>query len=99
MKYMFRAYSIRGSNSISFDRARENIRDLLNPSNTNLKIREMADGEVYVQDLVEEYCPCESDVLNLINIGQQYRTTSTTKVHNAHQNPSCFLYLLLECSA
>lgn len=44
----------------------EVIRDLLQPRNSNLKIRELPSGEVYVQGLSDEYVASPEDLLSTL---------------------------------
>ncbi len=58
----------------------ENIRDLLNPKNNQLRVRETPAGEVLVQGLLEEYCAGEEDILKLIELGEKSRSVASTEV-------------------
>ena len=62
----------------------EKIRDLIDSSKTNLSIREK-DKEIYIEDLSEHYVSSEEDVLELIKIGSDNRTTAAT---NMNENSS-----------
>jgi hypothetical protein len=62
------------------DLSSENIRDLLNPKNTSLRIRETPAGELLVQGLLEEYCAGEEDILKLIELGEKSRSVASTDV-------------------
>jgi kinesin family protein 5 len=60
---------------------RENIRDLLQPQNTGLRIREMPTGEVYVQGLSDEYVADCADIMELLAAGEKNRTTAATDMN------------------
>ena len=62
----------------------EKIRDLIDLSKTNLNIREK-DKEIYIEDLSEHYVSSEEDVIELIRIGSENRTTAAT---NMNENSS-----------
>ena len=45
----------------------EIIKDLLNPSQVQLQIRESPDGAIYIQDVCEVVCKDEFHVMKLIS--------------------------------
>jgi kinesin family protein 5 len=59
----------------------EKLRDLLNPNNKEIKIRETRDGDIYVEGLKEVYVGSFDDVLTLIAKGQKHRVTAETKMN------------------
>ena len=65
-----------------FDYRSEEITDLLNPSSTNLQIR---DGDknrgIYVQGLSAHRVDCLEDVLRLIEVGSDHRKIASTELN------------------
>ncbi len=62
---------------------RETIRDLLDPRNSNMRVRESATEGVYVEDLTSEYAAGASDILELLAIGTKNRATGSTAMNAA----------------
>ncbi len=56
----------------------EKIRDLLNPQQINLKIRETRNNGFIVQDITEVYCTDRESVLRVIEVGKANRITAPT---------------------
>jgi kinesin family protein 5 len=56
----------------------EKIRDLLDVTKSNLKIRENKQKGVYIQDVSEEYVSEDVDIYNLIEIGTSNRAIGAT---------------------
>lgn len=61
----------------------EDIRDLLNPAKTNLKVHENAQRQVYVGDLTEEVVACGEDVFKHMFRGKK----KSTFWRNKHERP------------
>eukprot|EP01129_Flabellula_baltica_P009978 TRINITY_DN4162_c0_g1_i1.p1 TRINITY_DN4162_c0_g1~~TRINITY_DN4162_c0_g1_i1.p1 ORF type:complete len:1087 (+),score=291.60 TRINITY_DN4162_c0_g1_i1:13-3273(+) len=72
---------------------KEIIRDLLNPSNNNLKVRETKSKGVWVDGLTEVCVSGEGDVLDLLKLGEQYRAVASTDM-NAESSRSHSLFIL-----
>lgn len=72
----------------------ESIRDLLNPSNTNLKIQQDKIRGVYVTPLTEEVVTCPQDVLKIIGQGEANRHISSTD-YNLHSSRSHTLFQMI----
>ena len=74
----------------------EKIRDLLNPAQDNLKLRETkADGFV-VQDVSEHYCTNRDDVLRLLELGKTYRQTAPTLMNAESSRSHSILSIFLD---
>lgn len=58
----------------------EKLRDLLRPSNGGMKIRESKHG-VYIQGVTEMYVREREEVINLMELGSQNRTTNCTNMN------------------
>ena len=58
----------------------EKIRDLLDPSKTNLKIRESPTG-VWIEDVTEHYVSTYEQVLEIMNSGQENRAMASTQMN------------------
>lgn len=71
----------------------EKVRDLLNPSQANLKIRETRDNDIYVDGLKEIYVNSFEDILALIRKGQKHRVVAETKM-NQYSSRSHSLLML-----
>jgi hypothetical protein len=72
----------------------ETIRDLLNPSNDNLKIHQDKTRGVYVTPLTEEVVTCSKDVLKVIQRGEANRHISSTD-YNLHSSRSHTLFQMV----
>ena len=74
----------------------EKVRDLLNPAQDNLKLRETkADGFV-VQDVTETYCTNRDDVLRLLELGKTYRQTAPTLMNAESSRSHSILSVLVD---
>lgn len=72
---------------------KEVIKDLLNPKNSNLKIRESPHRGVWVEGLTELFVTCEQDVIDLLRMGERFRKVASTKM-NATSSRSHSLFIL-----
>ncbi|CAI2383862.1 unnamed protein product [Moneuplotes crassus] len=61
----------------------EKIKDLLNPTKVNLKIKKDKDRGIYVQGLTEQYIASETDVYNIMKVGNAKRTVASTQMNDA----------------
>jgi hypothetical protein len=69
----------------------EIVKDLLNPSDKALQIREDPGKGIYVQNLCELIVQSEDDVLRLIEQGNQVRRVAATKMNeSSSRSHSCF---------
>ena len=71
----------------------EKIKDLLNPTKTNLKVHEDKNRGVFIADLTEEYVSDESEVTNLMRIGSANREVAFTLM-NEGSSRSHSLFIL-----
>jgi hypothetical protein len=65
----------------------EKIRDLLNPSKDNLKLRENPNGDIWVDNVTGYYAGSYDDVMNILRKGDMNRSVAATKM-NAHSSRS-----------
>jgi kinesin family protein 5 len=72
---------------------KEVIHDLLNPKNTNLRVRETPSRGVWVENLSEVFVTCEQEVMDLIKLGEKFRATAATNM-NAVSSRSHSLFIL-----
>lgn len=72
----------------------EKIRDLIDLSKTNLSIREK-DKEIYIEDLSEHYVSSEEDVIELIRIGSENRTTASTNMNECSSRSHTLVIMTL----
>jgi kinesin family protein 5 len=61
-----------------FEIYNEKIRDLLNPSAVNMKLREISVNNFTIQDITEVYCIDYESILRVIEVGKMNRITATT---------------------
>ena len=61
----------------------EKVKDIIDPSRKDLNIREDKARGIFIEDLSEHYVGCEEEVLELIKLGSQNRTTGETKMNAA----------------
>ena len=70
----------------------EKIRDLLDPSKTDLKIREDKKRGVYIEDVMETFVTEESEVYSLLHLGNQNRAIGCTDMNaQSSRSHSCFI--------
>ena len=67
------------------------IKDLLNPSDRQLKIRESPQVGIYVQDLAELVVRTAADVAKLLEQGNRVRAVAATQMNErSSRSHSCF---------
>lgn len=71
----------------------EKIKDLLDPTRNNLKVREDKIKGIYIEDLTEHYVQNDKEVLDLIETGTQNRTVAYTHM-NAGSSRSHLVFIL-----
>lgn len=71
----------------------ERIRDLLDITKTDLKIREDKNRGIYIQDVTETYVSEENEIYNLMRIGTSNRAISATQM-NEGSSRSHSLFML-----
>ena len=71
----------------------ENIRDLLDKEKTNLKIREDKTRGIYIQDATESYVSDQSNVYDLMEIGNNNRAIAATNM-NEGSSRSHMIFML-----
>ena len=59
----------------------EKIRDLLDKSKDNLRVREDPNKGVWVEGATEVYCSCDEDVMNVLRVGQASRSVAFTNMN------------------
>ena len=71
----------------------ERIRDLLDPTKDNLKVREDKTKGIWVEGATEVYCSCDDDVMNVLRLGQVHRSVASTKM-NAESSRSHSIFIV-----
>lgn len=74
----------------------EKIRDLLNPSLTNMKLRENKTGGFKVADLTEIYCTDRENVLRVIELGKANRAAAPTLMNADSSRSHSIVSLLVD---
>eukprot|EP00927_Polykrikos_kofoidii_P023825 TRINITY_DN21811_c0_g1_i1.p1 TRINITY_DN21811_c0_g1~~TRINITY_DN21811_c0_g1_i1.p1 ORF type:complete len:1001 (-),score=182.36 TRINITY_DN21811_c0_g1_i1:195-3197(-) len=77
-----------------FEVYREQLRDLLEPSNCNLRVKETPQQGVYVDGLAHEFVTCEGDIVNLLRQGSRMRTVAATRL-NQHSSRSHVIFSIV----
>jgi hypothetical protein len=72
----------------------EKVRDLLNPMQTNMKVRESKTEGFIVQDVTEVYCTDKESVLRVIEMGKTNRVAAPTLM-NAESSRSHSIFSVL----
>lgn len=72
----------------------EKVRDLLNPAQTNMKVRETKTDGFIVQDVTEVYCTDKENVLRVIEMGKTNRIAAPTLM-NAESSRSHSIFSIL----
>lgn len=71
---------------------REKIRDLLEPSQTNLQIHEDKKLGIYIKDVTEPYVTDEVEVFELMRAGNENRAIGVTDMNSqSSRSHSCFI--------
>lgn len=73
----------------------EKIRDLLNPVQDNLKMRETKNGGLYIADISEQYCADKESVLRLVEAGKANRASAPTLMNAESSRSHSILSLLI----
>lgn len=75
----------------------EHIRDLLKPDQTNLKIREEADGSVWIEDATVQTAMSFEDIIKIMRTGEQNRTIGATALnqHSSRSHSALIISLLM----
>ena len=71
----------------------EKIKDLIEPKRNNLNIREDRSKGIYIEDLTEHYVALEEEVMELMKVGSENRTTGQTKM-NEHSSRSHSAFIM-----
>lgn len=72
---------------------REEVKDLLVPSKTALKIRETPSGASYVAGIHEEYVTSGEDLMSFLEIAQNHRAVASTGMNNVSSRSHCVLVI------
>merc|ERR1719482_2340411 len=75
---------------------REQLRDLLSPSNLGLKIKESPSRGIFVEGLMQEFVVCEEDVYQLIALAEKMRAVATTRLNQ--QSSRSHVIFMLSCT-
>jgi kinesin family protein 5 len=67
----------------------DQVRDLLDASRRNLKVRETPSAGVWIEDVTEETVHNTQDVFNLIYAGLEFRAMSTTMMNESSSRSHC----------
>ena len=73
----------------------EKIRDLLNPSQDNMKIRESKENGYSISELTEVFCGAVGDVLKVINTGKANRASAPTLMNAESSRSHSILTILV----
>ena len=74
----------------------EVVRDLLNPNNMKLRIRERPDESVFVEGLMESFVTNERDIFSLIARGEANRSVGVTDMNKSSSRSHSLLTLSIE---
>ncbi|KAL9963272.1 hypothetical protein ACROYT_G032456 [Oculina patagonica] len=74
----------------------EDIKDLLNPSKTNLKVHENTQRQVYVGDLTEEVVSCGEDVFKHMMRGEKNRHFGETNMNDRSSRSHTIFRVVIE---
>ena len=70
----------------------EKIRDLLEPSKTNLKVHEDKQKGIYIADVTETYVGEENEVYDILKLGNENRSIGCTDMNaQSSRSHSCFI--------
>ncbi len=74
----------------------EKIRDLLNPAQVNLKIRETRNNGFIVQDITEVYCTDRESILRVIEVGKANRASAPTLMNAESSRSHSIVSILVD---
>merc|ERR1719399_1155283 len=72
---------------------REQMRDLLDPDNQGLKVKELPQRGLYVHGLTREYVTCAGEVMEVLRTGNRARAVARTRV-NEHSSRSHAIFMI-----
>jgi hypothetical protein len=72
---------------------REQMRDLLDPDNQGLKVKELPQRGLYVHGLTREYVTCPDEVMHVLGTGNRARAIARTRL-NEHSSRSHAIFML-----
>jgi len=72
----------------------EKIRDLLQPSNSNLRVRENQQG-VYVESCANPFCGSPEEILGYLSQGHSIRSCASTKMNNQSSRSHAVFMLMI----
>jgi len=75
----------------------ERVKDLLNPEEDNMKVKEAPDGTIYIEGAVEQNCASTAEVLSTMETGFMNRATSATKQNLESSRSHCVTILKTTC--
>lgn len=74
----------------------EQMRDLLNPSNRDLRVQESAQRGVHVEGLTEECVTCEEEVADILQMGLHMRAVASTRLNQMSSRSHMLFFLSIE---
>eukprot|EP00494_Astrolonche_serrata_P023433 UN23691 len=74
----------------------EKIRDLLEPANTDLRVRETKDKGVYIEEAAKPYVGSPEEVLQLMDQGKLSRAVTSTGMNDTSSRSHAVFQLLIE---
>ena len=74
----------------------EKIRDLISPEKNNLKIREDRARGIYIEDVTEAYVSQESEVFELMRLGNAHRAISATNMNDKSSRSHSLFIMTIE---
>ena len=70
----------------------ERIKDLLNPTKTNMAIKQDKQRGIFIHDITEEYIASEEEVYNVMRLGNENRAVAATRMNDqSSRSHSLFL--------
>jgi kinesin family protein 5 len=72
---------------------REQMRDLLDPDNQGLKVKELPHRGLYVHGLTREYVTCAGEVMEVLRAGNRARSVARTRL-NEHSSRSHAIFMM-----
>lgn len=71
----------------------ETIKDLLDPTKTNMKIKTEKNKGIVIHDLTERYIASDEEVYDIMRIGNENRAVASTKM-NSESSRSHSMFLM-----
>jgi len=75
----------------------ERVKDLFNPIENNMKVKQDSEGSIYIEGITEQHCASTEEVLAAMERGFMNRATSSTKQNAESSRSHCVTIVKTTC--